>query len=202
MKNPPAPIPSVVLPRARLMPLGHPPLISNRGVRCGNVLGTSKEYPLSQYLPVFCPSPAGSRFLLLMVLPLTQTPTLTRPQSLLCCARNGGGGTAALDSNYDIPSNSVDNTKGGGAGGATHCGFSETEECLWLRVFSAVERYAKPCRTEPRQGPTPPHLVPLEIAVSSVEEIFGGERDTAATNPPKTNTSKRRCVGGTRDPLV
>ncbi|CAB1098948.1 unnamed protein product [Ectocarpus sp. CCAP 1310/34] len=71
---------------------------------------------------------------------------------------------------------------GSGDGGGGQDGFSEIEECLWLRVFAAVESHATPCRTEPRQGPTPAHLVPLDKAIASVEEIFGGEGESAATN--------------------
>lgn len=116
-------------------------------------------------------------------------PTLM--QSLLC-ARNGEGGTSTLDSSHDVPLGPVDTKGGGGGGGALHGSFSEVEECLWLRVFSAVGRYAIPCRTEPRQGPTPPDLVPLGKAVASIEEIFGGEREPAATSLPKRRTSTGR----------
>lgn len=110
-------------------------------------------------------------------------------QSLLC-ARNNEGGTSILDSGHDVSSSPVDIK--GGVGGAIHVSFSEIEECLWLRVFSAVERHATPCRAEPRNGPTPPHLVPLARAVASIEEIFGGERELVATDLPKKRTISRR----------
>lgn len=70
--------------------------------------------------------------------------------------------------------------------------FSDAEECLWLRVFAAVERYARPCRSEPRQGPTQPDLVPLETAVSAVYEIFGlesGDLKSAAAGTTKTTSA-------------
>ena len=73
------------------------------------------------------------------------------------------------------------------AAASSRAGFSEVEECLWLRVFGAVEGHAAPCRTEPRQGPTPPHLVPLDKAVAAIGEIFGGEKSPAPTTSPRTS---------------
>lgn len=135
------------------------------------------------------PSFPGPPILALMI--PTHANSCPPPIQSLLCARNGEGGISTLDSSYEASSNPVD-TKGGGGNGTMQNSFSEAEECLWLRVFSAVEKYAKPCRTEPRQGPTPPHLVPLGEAVASIEEIFGGEREPAATNPKKQKTSSRR----------
>lgn len=112
-------------------------------------------------------------------------------QSLLC-ARNGEENASLPDSSYDILSNPVEAKGGGGGRGAVHGFFSEIEECLWLRVFSAVEVYAKPSRTDPRQGPTPPHLVPLGKAVASIEEILGGERELETTSLPRKKASSRR----------
>lgn len=78
---------------------------------------------------------------------------------------------------------------------AARTSFSEVEECLWLRVFGAVERHATPCRAEPRQGPTSPHLVPLDKAVAAIEEIFGGERTPpAVTSPQPSNAAGGRSV--------
>lgn len=121
------------------------------------------------------------------------TPVYTQhPLQSLLCEGNGGGGLGRGDMSPDTPFNNnnagdlstnpvANNSSGGGGGDDTaHGSFSEIEECLWLRVFSAIESHATPCRTEPRHGPTPPHLIPLTKAVASVQEIFGGEGDRAA----------------------
>ncbi|CAM9317290.1 unnamed protein product, partial [Ectocarpus sp. 8 AP-2014] len=140
-------------------------------------------------------------------------------QSLLCVRSGEGsngdgsspggfGGRGEIDPSAASAHNSkagdatVSPTESGsGDGGGVQDGFSEIEECLWLRVFAAVESHATPCRTEPRQGPTPAHLVPLDKAIASVEEIFGGEGESAATSAvaaanmvKKHGASRRRYV--------
>lgn len=82
------------------------------------------------------------------------------------------------DSGCDGNSGEAQTTYGDGGGGEGGDGwgssnFTDAEECLWLRVFGALELYARPCRSDPQHVPTPPDLVPLDKAVSVVEEIFG-----------------------------
>lgn len=71
--------------------------------------------------------------------------------------------------------------------------FSTTEECLWLRLFEAVESHTRPCRTEPQQGPTKPELVPLETAVSAVLTVFG--QDSGATPGAGADAAAVRARG-------
>lgn len=86
-----------------------------------------------------------------------------------------------------------------GSGGGN---FTEVEECLWLRVFGAVELHAQPRRTEPGQGPTSPDLVPVDKAIAAVENIFGpgsstsggGSFSSAAMTPRKRKSAGGRCA--------
>lgn len=92
-------------------------------------------------------------------------------------ADGGSGGGHAGDRDDEdggIAGNDHDNNSGTNArGGGAH--FTDAEECLWLRIFSAMERHSRPCRTEPRQGPMEPELMPVEEAVSTVRKVFGHE---------------------------
>lgn len=117
-------------------------------------------------------------------------------------ARGRGDFTDAdeVEDDFDVR----DDGGGGGAGSSGNHGsepcFSDAEECLWLRVFAAVETYARPCRTEPHQGPTKPELVPLEKAVSAVNEVFGQGTEAAAAADPRANVvglaRRKKTKGG------
>ncbi|CAM9234871.1 unnamed protein product, partial [Hapterophycus canaliculatus] len=135
---------------------------------------------LSQFQRVLSRQPATAKDA-----PDEHTPARARacpPQSLLCVRKAGEEISSA-------------------SGAVPQHGLSEIEESLWLRVFGAVERHAMPCRAEPRQGPTPAHLVPLEKAVAAIENIFGGEAKsavmaaatkTAATMAAANGSNRRR----------
>lgn len=71
--------------------------------------------------------------------------------------------------------------------------FTEAEECLWLRVFSALETYTRPFRSNNRKELAPLDLVPLQRAVSVIKEIFGqGSPAEAGSFPMTTEISKKR----------
>ncbi|CAM9875144.1 unnamed protein product, partial [Discosporangium mesarthrocarpum] len=53
-------------------------------------------------------------------------------------------------------------------------GWTNIEECLWLRVFGCIERYVKPRREEPvGQAMTSVDLIPLHEAIQTINRVFG-----------------------------
>lgn len=102
---------------------------------------------------------------------------------------DNGGGRGVSGDNATNTDDTRPNLFGGG-------NFTEAEECLWLRVFGAVERYARPSRTDPKQGPTPFDLVPLEKAVSIIEDIFGR---SSSSESAQANSSSETALGSKKE---
>lgn len=76
----------------------------------------------------------------------------------------------------EVQQGSIDDCGDGGGSRGSDGNFTETEECLWIRVFGALEVHARPCRAESTKGQTQPDLVPLASAISVVRDTFGDGR--------------------------
>lgn len=150
----------------------------------------SSCFPLRQKFDRLIPTPCPPQ-LLPVAAPVSH---ISRLQSLLqlnAGTRNHAQAVGRREGNNRMDQDGR-NASSYGDGGSGAC-FTEAGECLWLRVFSALETYARPFRSGDRKERAPLDLVPLQRAVSAIEEIFGrGSPAEAGSSLMSTAISKKR----------